>query len=39
MEYFLFQRLFAFLLGVQGIYVLEIFSYEQILLLEEFIST
>ena len=39
MEYFLFQRLFAFLWGVQGIAVLEILSYEQILLLEELIST
>ena len=39
MEYFLFQRLFAFLWAVQGISELEILSYEQILLLEELIST
>ena len=39
MEYFLFQRLFAFLWAEQGIFVLEILSYEQILLLEELIST
>ena len=39
MEYFLFQRRFAFLWAVQGISVLETLSYEQILLLEELIST
>ena len=39
MEYFLIQRLFAFLCAVQGISVLEIPAYEQILLLEELIST
>ena len=31
MEYFLFRRFFAFLWGVQGVSVLEIHSYEQML--------
>ena len=38
MEYFLFQRFFAFLWGLQGVSVLEIHSYEQILLLGKLIS-
>ena len=39
MEYFVFQRFFAFLWGVKGVSVLEIHSYEQILLLGQLIST
>ena len=39
MEYFLFHRFFCFLLGVQGVSILEIHSYEQILLLMKLIST
>ena len=38
MESFLFHRIFAFLRGVQGVSVLEIHPYEQILLLGELIS-
>ena len=39
MEYFLFYRLISILWGVQGVSVIKIYSYEQILLLEELIST
>ena len=39
MEYFSFQRLLAFLWDVQGVFVLEIHSHEQILLLTQLIST
>ena len=39
MEYFLFQRYFAFLYNMQGASVLEIHSYEQIIILMELIST
>ena len=39
MEYFLIQRIFAFLWSVQGASVLEIHSYEEILRWGELIST
>ena len=39
MEYFLFQRFCAYLWSVQGISVLEIHAYEQILPLGELICT
>ena len=39
MEYFLFQRFFAFLWSVQGVSVFEIHSCEEILLLGELICT
>ena len=39
MEYFLFQWLFAFLWGVHGVSVLEILSYEHLLLWGKLIST
>ena len=39
MEYFLFQRFFVFLWSVQGVSVLEIHFYKQILLWGELIST
>ena len=39
MEYFLFQRFFAFLWDAQGVSLFKIHSYEYILLLDELIST
>ena len=39
MEYFVFQRFFAFLWSAKSVSVLEIHSYEQILLLRELIFT